>query len=50
MPRNRLPERLLDWKPSNGAAIARKPKITWEDTIKRDIMEMKITYEEAQAI
>lgn len=33
--------RLLDWEPSNGAAKPGKPNITWKDSIKRDLTEMK---------
>ena len=50
MPRNRLPKKLLEWEPSNGATKPGKPKTTWKDTIKRDLMDMKITYEEAEAM
>jgi len=50
MSRNRLPKELLDWEPSNGAAKLGKPKTTWKDTIKRDLVDMKITYEEAEAM
>ena len=50
MPRNRLPKKLLDWEPSNETAKLGKPKTTRKDTIKRDLIDMKITCEETEAI
>ena len=50
MPKTRLPKKLLDWEPSIGAAVLGKPKTTCKDAMKRDLIDMKITYEEAKAM
>ena len=47
MDRDRLAKNIISWDPPYSEARRGRPQISWKDTIKRDLKELNLEYDEA---
>ena len=50
MPDRRHPRRSLEWTPDGGKRRRGRPTTTWRRTVTKDLQEMRLTWQEAEAL